>query len=292
MIKIRNIIFITLLYFAVISCSSINSGDTFLWRVDSENTHIYLLGSIHIGSNAMYPLDYRIMTAYDDSRSVAFEVDMVNIDPVEMQKYLIYTDGTMLSDKVSAESYEKLKKIFDKYEMPEMAYASMKPWVAAITAQQLILNREGGYTGGQGIDEYFMSQAGKDSKEIRSLETIEYQMNLFEEFSEMSDSFIQFTIDNSKSTVGEVDKMIKAWREGDKKALMGFINDSKDEYPEFEGIFNKLIDVRNDNMTKKIEKWLTEERTIFVVVGAGHLIGENGIINQLDKTGKYSIKNY
>lgn len=290
--KITNILLITTLYFVVVSCSSINSGDTFLWRVDSENTHIYLLGSIHVGSNAMYPLDYRIMTAYDDSRSVAFEVDMSSIDPLEIQKYVIYTDGTKLSDKISAESYEKLKKIFDRYETPEAAYTTLKPWVAAITAQQLIMNKEGGYSGGQGIDEYFMAQAAKDSKEIRALETLEYQMNLFEEFSEMSDSFIQFTIDNSKNTVAEVDKMIKAWREGDKDALMGFINDSKDEYPEFDKIFDKLIDVRNDNMTKKIENWLTEERTIFVVVGAGHLIGENGIINQLNKTGKYSIKNY
>ena len=292
MIKIAKILIIAAIYIVASACSSINSGDTFLWRVDSDNTHIYLLGSIHVGSSGMYPLDYRIMTAYDDSRSVAFEVDMTKVDPMEMQKYVMYTDGTLLSDKISAESYEKLSKVFDKYDMPAEAYRSMKPWVAAISAQQLIMNREGGYTGGQGIDEYFMAQAGKDSKEIRSLETIEYQMNLFEEFGEMSDSFIQFTIDNSENTVGEVDKMIKAWKEGNKDALMGFINDSKSDYPEFEGVFEKLIDVRNNNMTKKIEEWLTEERTIFVVVGAGHLIGENGIISQLEKTGKYDIENY
>lgn len=292
MIKIRNIVLISILYFAVISCSSINSGDTFLWRVDSDNTHIYLLGSIHVGTSAMYPLDYKIMTAYDDSRSVAFEVDMTTVDPLELMNHFTYSDGTMLRDKISADSYEKLKKIFDKYDMPETIYQTMKPWVAAMTAQQVIMNREGGYSGGQGVDEYFMAQAGKDSKEIRSLETVEYQVNLFEEFSELSDSFIKFSIDNSQSTVTDIDKMVKAWREGDKETLMGFINDSKSDYPEFEQIFEKLIDVRNDNMTEKIEKWLTEERTIFVVVGAGHLIGENGIVNQLNKTGKYSIKNY
>ncbi|MFN3196090.1 MAG: TraB/GumN family protein [Chlorobiota bacterium] len=292
MIKIKQFLIIAVIYAIASSCASINSGDTFLWRVDSENTHIYLLGSIHVGKSSMYPLDYRIMTAYDDSRSVAFEVDMTKIDPLEMQKYVVYSDGTRLSDKISAESYEKLASIFDKYGVPEMGYRHMKPFVAAVTAQRLILNSEGGYTGGQGIDEYFMSQAGKDSKEIRSLETIEYQMNLFEEFDEISDSYIQFTIDNSESTVGEVDKMIKAWKEGNKEKLMEFINDSKSDYPEFEDIFKELIDVRNDNMTEKIEQWLTEERTIFVVVGAGHLIGENGIISQLDKTGKYTIENY
>jgi uncharacterized protein YbaP (TraB family) len=274
-----------------VSCSSINSGDTFLWKVDDGNSHIYLLGSIHIGQPDMYPLDDRIEAAYDDSKEVAFEVDMSKVNPMDLLKYMTYTDGTVLKDKISEESYNKLKAIFEKAGMPEASYQTMKPWAAAVTAQQLILV-DGGYDLGLGIDQHFLQKAQTDSKNVRQLETAEFQMSLFTEFDKVGDSFIDYTLSDTEKSKDEVSAMVSAWQSGDKATLNKYINGERDKYPEFEKAFEKIIDQRNNKMTDKIVEWLGEDKTIFIVVGAGHLIGENGIINQLSKKGKYTIKNF
>lgn len=288
LIKIVSILALSLLTF---SCSSINSGNTFMWKVDDGNSHVYILGSIHIGEPSMYPLDSRIESAYDESDEVAFEVDMTKVNPMDLMKYMTYTDGTKLRDKISAENYNKLKDIFAASGMPETSYATMKPWAAAITAQKMTLSKDG-YDMSLGIDQHFLSKATSTGKDIRQLETADFQMSLFSEFDKVGDSFIEYTLDNSEMSKAEVDSMINAWKTGDKEALDNYINGSRDKYPEFEEAFEKIIDQRNDNMTKKIEEWLKDDVSIFIVVGAGHLIGKDGIINQLSKKEKYSIKNY
>lgn len=289
--NILKIILIGSLCLLTYSCSSINSGNTFMWKVDDGNSHVYLLGSIHIGVADMYPLDSRIQNAYDESKEVAFEVDMSKVNPMDLMKYMTYNDGTKLKDKISKESFDKLKEVFDAAGMPEAAYATMKPWAAAITAQNMELSKEG-YDMSLGIDQHYLAKANKDGKKIRELETADFQMSLFSEFDKVGDSFINYTLDNTELTNDEVNDMINAWKSGDKASLDKYINGSREKYPEFENAFDKIIDQRNDSMTKKIEQWLDQDVSVFIVVGAGHLIGENGIINQLMKTKKYSIKNY
>lgn len=283
-----------LLLFAVsltsISCSSVDSGDTLLWRVDKGDSHVYLLGSIHVGSEDMYPLDKKIMDAYKESEEVAFEVDLSKVNPMELMKLMNYQDGTTLKDKISEENYNKLKKIFEDKGMPESVLLRMKLWAAALTAQQFKM-MESGVENTYGIDTYFMKSAEEDSKNVRQLETAEYQMSLFSEFDKVGDSFITYTLE-SNETNNEVESMIKAWKEGDQGKLNEIINSSRLDYPEFESAFEKIIDERNDNMTKVVEEWLKEKKVIFIVVGAGHLIGERGIINQLSKKEGYKIKNY
>jgi uncharacterized protein YbaP (TraB family) len=53
------------------------------------------------------------------------------------------------------------------------------------------------------------------------------------------------------------------------------------EYPALASVFDKMFGQRNDAMTLKIEQFLQTPKTYFVAVGAGHLAGERGILNQL-----------
>lgn len=288
--KIQNIILLFLVSSLIFSCSSVNSGDTFLWRVDKGDAHIYLLGSIHVGSPDMFPLDGRITAAYEESDIVAFEIDMNKVNPMELMKYMTYEDGTKLKDKISADRYEKIKAILEGKGMPEVAFERFKPWAAAITAQQLVLAEEG-FDESNGIDNHFLEKATATGKPIRELETAAFQLGLFEEFDKVGDSFIDYSLESTGS-VEELKRMIKAWKEGNKDELNSIINGSRDDYPEFEQMFDKIINQRNDKMTKTVEEWLEEGKTIFVVVGSGHLIGESGIINQLSKKEGYEIKNY
>lgn len=292
--KIRIVLLIALTTLVTVSCSILkteNTEETFLWKVDDGNSHIFLLGSIHVAKQDMYPLDYRIEEAYRGSDIVAFEIDMSKVDPMSIMKYMTYTDGTKLKDKISSENYELVRQKFSAIGMTEVMFANMRPWAAAITLQANML-QEAGYEKSLGIDEHFMNKASSDGKKIRALETAEYQMGLLSEFDNVGDSFINYTIESSDGPDAEIDRMIKAWKEGNKDELLRLLDSTRYEYPEFEAMYEKIIDERNDNMTIKVEEWLKEDKTIFIVVGAGHIIGEKGIINQLKKKDKYTITNF
>lgn len=292
--KIRIIILFAIASLVTVSCSLLktdNTEETFLWKVDNGNSHIYLLGSIHVAKPDMYPLDYRIEGAYRSSDIVAFEIDMGKLDPLKLREYLTYTDGRTLKEQISAENYEKLRKIFLSKGILEEAMLKFKPWAAATTAQTLMLS-EAGYDQTIGIDRYFLNKTTQDNKKVRELETPEYQLGLLSSFDKVGDSFIEYALESTGDPAVEVDRMVAAWKKGDKKALKNILDSARYDYPQFEEMFEKIIDERNDNMTKKIEDWLKENKTIFIVVGAGHLIGERGIINQLKKTDKYKITNF
>lgn len=292
--KIRLILLLTIASLVTVSCSLLkteNTEETFLWKVDDGSSHIYLLGSIHVAKPDMYPLDYRIEEAYRESDIVAFEIDMTTIDPIKLIDYMTYTDGTKLKDKISAENFEKLRQKLISTGMTEEGFGKMRPWAVATTAQQITLGKAG-YDQTLGIDQHFMNKASIDEKRIRALETVEYQFGLLSSFDKVADSFIEYSLESTSDPVAEVDRMVEAWKKGDKKSLLNILDSARYDYPEFEEMFEKIIDERNDNMTKKIEDWLKEDKTMFIVVGAGHLIGENGIINQLEKKGKYKITNF
>ena len=292
--KIRIILLLALTSLVSISCSVLkteNTEETFLWRIDDGNSHVFLLGSIHVAKHDMYPLDYRIEEAYRGSDIVAFEIDMTKADPMLFMKYMTYTDGTRLKDRISAENYEKLRQKFSAMGMTESMFGNMRPWAAAISVQTTML-QNAGYDTSLGIDQHFMSKAANDGKKVRELETPEYQMGLLSEFDSVGDSFINYTLESTDGPEAEVDRMIQAWKTGNKEELMNILDSSRYEYPEFEGMYEKIIDERNDNMTEKIEEWLKEDKTIFIVVGAGHVIGEKGIVNQLKNKDKYKITNF
>ena len=63
--------------------------------------------------------------------------------------------------------------------------------------------------------------------------------------------------------------------------MQELITSSIRDYPQLKPLMTKLLDDRNTAMTAKIERFLQTPKTYFVAVGAGHLVGEQGILSQL-----------
>ncbi|HRS02579.1 MAG TPA: TraB/GumN family protein, partial [Bacteroidota bacterium] len=106
-----------------------------------------------------------------------------------------------------------------------------------------------------------------------------------------ADDIIEMERQNTDKDVSiETHNLMEAWEKGDEKALMKYFIDVDENFPKMQELMMQLIDERNVKMTKKIEEYLTTNKTYFVVVGAGHTIGENGIVNLLKKTNKYKIE--
>lgn len=292
--QLKYTMLLLILPFFINSCGStkdIESGDTLMWEIKKGNNKIYILGSIHIASKDMYPLHNAIESAYKESKNIAVEIDMNNINQMEMAMKLMLQDGTKLQDHISEENYNALKKIFDKNNIPEMAFSMMKPFGAVQMAQMMYFS-EKGFSGTDGIDMHFLNRAEKDGKEVYELETADFQLSLFEKFDEIADEFVEYSLKSLDSSSTELDDMINAWIDADTEKLISLLNSAVDENPNFEEIYTELVDKRNINMTKKIKKWLNSGETFFVIVGAGHLIGDVGIINILKEENQYEIKRY
>lgn len=78
---------------------------------------------------------------------------------------------------------------------------------------------------------------------------------------------------------------MRAWRTGDVKAMESLVTQTLNEYPEIRPIYDMLFYRRNRDMTARIEQFLQSRDTVFVVVGAAHLVGKEGIIELLKKKG-------
>jgi uncharacterized protein YbaP (TraB family) len=134
-----------------------------------------------------------------------------------------------------------------------------------------------------GVDKHFYPLAQSAGKEILPLETVDYQLDLITGFSKEEDELVMKStlkeIDNVKKDIGE---LIKAWREGDADKLQKLMNDAMADSP---AIYKRLLTNRNHNWIPKIEELVRGDKNAIIIVGAGHLVGKEGVVELLQKDG-------
>ncbi len=258
------------------------SHKSFLWRVQSKTGTIYVLGSIHYLKKEIYPLNKKIEDAFDKSDVLVVEANINDISKIDIQKFMetaFYTDNESLEKHVSKETYELTKKEFESLGIPLLIVNEQKPWFLALTLTSMELIKLG-FDPNYGLDNYFLSKAS-GKKKIEELESIDYQINLFSKFSDNEqDLFLLYTLKDLNMLRQEVDNFTQAWTFGDTKSMESIIT-KKLEDKRISSIYEKLIYERNRNMASKIEDFLRQKKTHFVIVGAGHLVGNKGIIEML-----------
>jgi hypothetical protein len=132
-----------------------------------------------------------------------------------------------------------------------------------------------------GIDQYFLSKA-EGKKKIVELESMDYQINLLSGFSDKDQElFLIYTLKDLRLMEQEVNQLTQAWISGDTKSVESLLTRSILEDKRLSSIFEKLIFERNRRMVSEIEDFLRTKETYFVIVGAGHLVGDQGVIELL-----------
>ena len=291
-IKIFFIVFI--LFF--IACSTTNNTNskyeikhinTFLWQINSNTATVYLLGSIHVAKPDFYPLNDKIEQSYQKSDALVVEININNLDMKSMMKRIILPGRETLESKLSKKTYEKLKKIFEKNNIPETMFYKYKPWFAVMMITMMDV-KNSGYDQNLGIDKYFLDKAKKDKKKIIELESAKQQFDIFDiDLKNYQDEFVKYTLEDSDNTIEMIDSLAAYWKQGNIKEMNKLINQPIAKDSSFKIINEVLITNRNKKMAKKIIDFLKTDKTYFVVVGAGHLIGDNGIIKLLSKKSKF-----
>jgi hypothetical protein len=257
----------------------------FLWRIQSTNSTVYLLGSIHVAKPKMYPLDPRIENAFQESSTLVVEAD-ASPDKVlglamQMMARVSYPPEDGLDKHISKELFETIQARMATNGIPPEMVKGMKPWFIAMT---LTLTELGdlGIDPQQGIDLHFLREA--KGKPIIELEGAEAQFTLLDGFTDKEqEDFLKYTLKDNENIAKSVDDMIAAWSDGDAKKLDDLLMQSVKDSPEMQALFARFFDDRNKKMAAKIEELLKTDKTYFVVVGAGHFVGKNGLLQLLGK---------
>lgn len=260
-----------------------------LWKVSDADNAVYLLGSFHLLKAEDYPLPEEVDRAFDDSASLLFEVDPAAMTSPEsvavMQKYMAYEDGKSLSTVLPKATLERLGTLISASGSNVQALEHSEPWAVSL-GLVLGITQAMGFRPELGLDRKLMARAGEAGKPATGLETVEDQMKAMDSvpYAEQAQGMDEFLTDPQKA-IREMTNMHAWWRAGDVAKLdSGMRAEMVRKTPES----YRLLDVeRNRAWMPQVEKRLTESKkdNTLVVVGALHLLGSDGLVEQLKAKG-------
>jgi uncharacterized protein YbaP (TraB family) len=194
----------------------------------------------------------------------------------------LYTDGRTFESSVSKDTATIVASRLKNTGIPPEMIRTMKPWMVMLMIT-VFEAQKAGLDASLGLDKYFFDKARAANKQVVALETAESQIDRFDQ---MPDSLQEQML---RSTLSELDvprngiaAMIGAWRRGDAAALEKMALSSFDGY---RGAYTSLIVERNTNWVPQIEACMNRPQPCFVVVGAAHLVGPDGLITLLKQKG-------
>jgi len=291
--KLFSVIFVLIFAFSLLFIQDVlsQSQKSFLWKIQSETNTVYLLGSLHFARKEIYPLRQRIENAFDQSDFLVVEANVNDIGKADFQKLMgsaIYPADDTLEKHLSTETYERVKKEMGGLGIPVELINKQKPWFLSMTMVALE-SLKLGFDPNYGIDKYFLKKA-EGKKKILELESLDYQIGLFSNFSDREQELLLiYTFKDLTIMEQELDKLTQAWTTGDTKGMESILTKSLLEDKRLSSIYEKLVYERNKQMVLTIENFLKTKKTYFVIVGAGHLVGKEGIIELL-KTSGYRVE--
>jgi len=260
-----------------------------LWKATSATATVYLAGSLHFGSQDMYPLPQEMEGAFQESSVLVVEVDTSTVSPSKALSVMAtagtYPPGDTLWNHVSERTRSQLPAFAAQHGLSGDMLARLKPWaVDFILSAQMM--QAAGMRPDLGIDMHFLGEA-RGSKRIEALETAEEQIHALLDVPEREHAqALEETVADPERAYQVLRTMKAAWLAGDTAALEALIADEFRKAPESR---KRLLDERNVRMAAAVERYLKGGETCFVVVGSAHLIGRDGVVSRLAARG-FTVK--
>ena len=273
----------------VTTTTPVETGDKeFVWAITSGSNTVYLMGSIHVADADTFPLAPVIEDAFASANILVVEVNVNEVDESEslalVLEYGTYPAGETLEDNVPEELYHRLTDKFAAWGIGIGLLKGYRPWFIENLIEVTSL-QELGYTGEYGIDTHFLESAIARDMEIVELETAEFQIQLLADIpDDIMIKVIEMNLDEPV-TADYIGEMFAYWEDGDAGAMEALLFEGLDEEPELQPYYQSLFTDRNYGMFDKIRGFLEDDKTYFVVVGSGHLVGEEGLLNLLEEAG-------
>jgi uncharacterized protein YbaP (TraB family) len=249
-----------------------------MWQVDGGKNRVFLLGSVHLLRAADHPIPPVIYSAYEEAETLLMEMDMDDVDMIEAQALItelgLIQEGGSLREMMGPGAWSEAEKLAGRANIPLAMLASSKPWLAAITVEQLMLTRIG-FDPSYGIESHMADRAAADKKEILGLETVRQQLEFLDNMSlDSQRALLLQSLEESIDLEAIMDELVGAWRHGDIQFLEHNMLEEIREHPE---LYDTIVVERNRDWVVQIEELLGHSDDYLVIVGALHLIGEQGV---------------
>jgi uncharacterized protein YbaP (TraB family) len=256
-----------------------------LWQVSRDDKSIFLLGSIHYLRKENYPLNQTILDALDASKRLVLEIDVNRTSAESAQRSIlekaIYRDGTSLAQNISPETYQLASRRANELGLDMRILDPMKPWFAALTMVAINLQRMG-LDPKFGVDRHLAEHAKSSGKPTSGLETLESQLGIFDQLSKREqESMLRETVGELERLDRDINEIVQSWLKGDNQRLTTLLLTGQ-EYPD---LYEKVLVERNRRWVADIEKLVQQGSGAMVVVGAAHLVGQDGVVEMLKAKG-------
>ena len=265
-------------------------GKSFIWKATKGPSAVYLVGSVHALSQDFYPLTAVLEDGFKDSDLLVEEVDLADMMNPSAQMQILQR-GMLPQD-------QSLDKVISPATMALVNKAAVdlgpamdvlkkfKPWMLAIALQGLELQKAG-FDPQLGLDKHFYDEAQTAGKSVQGLETVDYQLSRFDEMTnEQQDHMLSETLKELETEIASVTTLAAAWKTGDAPQVERIVlKDLKSDSQ----MYQRLLVERNRNWMPKIEALFTRPGHSFIVVGAAHLVGPDGLLQMLKAKG-YTVE--
>jgi hypothetical protein len=270
----------------IIGCAAASEAAS-VWRVTGPTgSTLYLGGSIHALRSNDYPLPSAYERAFDASARLAMEVDEKAL--AESSKGLAkvgeYPHGDGLKNHVDPRTYDYLRQFFGLLRVPEAKFSKLRPWFIALMLEAPNLS---GRSEELGVEQFLTRRAHKNSKPVVGLESMREHMEVFSGLTDrQSEAYLLLLFIPQTNGSASGNSLSQAWRRGDADAVTRSYHEVFRDFP---SLGERILDARNRNWIPKIEGYLRSGQTYFVVVGAAHMGGPNGVLALLRARG-YKIE--
>jgi uncharacterized protein len=257
-----------------------------LWELHGKHNTVFLLGSIHVLRPGDYPLSPAVMQAYASSKSLVMEINLADMDLEQLQAEMLASamlpEGKSLPAVLGPKRYSRAESLARDVGVELATFDQFAPWFAAEAISQLQLLQLG-FQPTSGVEMYFLERARNDGKSIAGLETVHDQIVLFEALSmDAQADYLVSSLEQAHELPKQVDDMVHAWQRGD---TAWFDDQLKSELGRDPMLYESVLAARNRKWIPKIEALLNDDKNYLVIVGTGHLVGRNSVIDLLKKDG-------
>jgi uncharacterized protein len=262
------------------------NDNTLLWEISGKKLAApsYLFGTFHLICKDDIPFGGQLKTAVQSVKEIYMELDMD--DPAAMMGGLFLMNmknDTTLKKLYTEAEYKKVDGFFkDSLHTPLTMFQKMKPFflMAMLYPKMLPCKTM------SGVEQELMKLAKENKKEIKGLETMAFQAAVFDSipYQKQAKELLK-AIDSLQAYKKYFDTMVQVYKKQGLKEIQNLFTQSEFGMAENQDI---LLDKRNKNWVKQLKEIMKKEN-IFIAVGAGHLVGQMGLIELLRKEG-YTVR--
>lgn len=278
-----------------------------LWKATHGENTLYLLGTIHTDRDNVYPIHRQLRELITSSERVAFELDFNDIQgAAAFAAMQVYADGTTLKDHVSLALYQKTVEAGAMLGLTEEQTACYKPWALANSFQSLALMDESSNATPMAIDVYVNAKAVNVGIPVEGVETYQFQAGIFDTLSaEYQEDYLATTLamflgeeagidpelqQALEAETAQISAWMKNWKTRDAEGFAASY-DKEAILTSGDELSAKLFVDRDPAMIDYASSYLLQEgsHTGMLVVGAGHMIGQTGVVQGLRDLG-YTVE--